>query len=145
MNSNHHILIFTAIITTSFAVGAQEAYESVDQQGVVEFSDQPTAGAKEIDIRPNVVDVVPLDQSQPASSTTGAAEKPAGSVQPEVVREGVDNGYNDYYGDDENPGDASRERGERVGRGGDAVQQPARKEPGHGTVHEGAREGMDRR
>ena len=133
MNYNHHIMIFTAIITISFAAGAQEVYESVDQQGVVEFSDQPTAGAKEVDVRPNVVDVAPVapvDLSQPAYAT-GDAETPAGSVQPDVIREGV---ADDYYGDDENRGEMYQESEER---GRDAVRQPVREGTGSETVHEG--------
>jgi hypothetical protein len=133
MNYNHHIMIFTAIITTSFAAGAQEVYESVDQQGVVEFSDQATAGAKEVDVRPNVVDVAPVapvDPSQPAYAT-GEAETPVGGVQPEVIREGV---AGDYYGDDENRAEIYQEN---EARGRDAVRQPEREEAGSETMQEG--------
>jgi len=52
------ILLSTLIIATSFAVGAVEVFETKDQQGDVEFSDQPSAGAKEIEVNPNVVKVV---------------------------------------------------------------------------------------
>ena len=132
MNYKHHIMVFTAIITVSFAAGAQEVYESVDKQGVVEFSDQHAAGAKAIDIRPNVVNVAPvdIDTSQPASAT-GDAKTPAGSVQTEVVREGV---ADDYHGNDESRREMHQQSKEQHK---DVVRQPLRKETSSATVHEG--------
>ena len=137
MNCNHRIMIFTAMLTISFAAGAQEVYESVDQQGVVEFSDQPAAGAREVEVSPNVVDVAPVapvELSQPTAAA-GEVEIPAGSMQPEVIREGV---AGDYYVDDENRREMNRDRGERVEPVEGAVQQPARRETGSEAVHEGA-------
>jgi hypothetical protein len=134
-------MIFTAMITISFAAAAQDVYESVDQQGVVEFGDQPTAGARVIDVAPNVVDVAPpapVELSQPAHAT-GEEEVPGGNEQTEVIREGV---AGDYYVDDENRRDMNREREGVVEPGEAAVHQPVRNdagpEAGHETVHEGA-------
>ena len=137
MNYNHHIMIFAVMITAGFTAAAQEVYESVDKQGVVEFSDQPGAGAKEIDVRPNVVDVAPVApiEASPPASATGAVATPAGSVQPEVLHEGV---AGDYYGDDENRREIHREGQERLERGEEAVRQPVRGETGREAVHEGA-------
>ena len=52
MNLNHQILIFAVVITISFTADAEEVYESVDKKGVVEFSDKPSSGAQEIDVKP---------------------------------------------------------------------------------------------
>jgi len=145
MNYRQQIMIFTAIIASSFAAGAQEVYESVDQQGVVEFSDQPGSGAKEIDIRPNVVDVAPVKSGEPSSSAsaTGAAVAPAGSVQPEVPREGVAEEYpqegvaDEYYGDYVNRRELPREPEQQMERREETVRPPVSREPGRGTVREG--------
>jgi hypothetical protein len=134
MNCSHQIMILVAMITTSFSAAAQEVYESVDQQGVVEFSDQPGAGAREVDVRPNVVDVAPVPpvETSPPASTTGAVEAPGGSVQPEVIHEGV---AGDYYGDNEKRREMYREHQETPERGAEA--QPVRKETGREAVHKG--------
>jgi hypothetical protein len=118
MNYNHRLMIFAAMIAITCTAGAQEVYENVDQQGVVEFSDQPSSGAREIDVRPNVVDVAPVDPvtSSPSVPATGAAQAPAGKVQPEVIREGV---TGDNYGESENRREIRREAGrEAVHKGG---------------------------
>ena len=136
MNYRQQIMIFTAIIASSFAAGAQEVYESVDQQGVVEFSDQPGSGAKEIDIRPNVVDVAPVKSVEPSSSAsaTGAAVAPGGGVQPEVPQEGV---ADEYYGDYVNRRELPREPEQQMERREETVRPPVSREPGRGTVREG--------
>jgi hypothetical protein len=133
MKYNHHIMIVAATITASFTTGAQEVYENVDQQGVVEFSDQPSSGAKPVDVRPNVVDVAPVKpiESSPPDSPTGAAKAPTISVQPEVIQEGV---TGDYYDDRER----RPEREKRMERREEAVRQPVRKELGREAVHQGA-------
>jgi len=74
MNYKHLMMVFTAIITASFTAGAQEVYKNVDHQGVVEFSDQPSPGAKAVAVKPNVVLVEPVKSSSPVSA--GPAEKP---------------------------------------------------------------------
>ena len=145
MNYRQQIMIFTAIIASSFAAGAQEVYESVDQQGVVEFSDQPGSGAKEIDIRPNVVDVAPVKSVEPSSSAsaTGAAVAPAGGVQPEMPREGMaeedsqDGVADEYYGDYVNRRELPREPEQQMERREETVRPPVSREPGRGTVREG--------
>jgi hypothetical protein len=136
MKYHHRILILTAIITTSAATGAQEVYENVDRQGVVEFSDRPGPGAKEIDVKPNVVDVAPakpIESSQPTPST-GASKAPAGRVRPEVIQQDTAGDYYDDYGKRRK---IRQERRERTERGEQAVRQPIRKEAGRGSPHRG--------
>ncbi len=74
MNYKHLVMVFTVIVTTSFTAGAQEVYKNVDEKGVVEFSDQPSPGAKAVDVKPNVVPFEPVKSSSPVSA--GPAEKP---------------------------------------------------------------------
>jgi hypothetical protein len=45
---NSQILIFAVMITISFAVVAEEIYEKVDKEGVVEYSDMPSFDAQAI-------------------------------------------------------------------------------------------------
>ena len=74
VNYKHQLTVFAAIIAMGLPAGAQEVYKSVDQKGVVEFSDQPSPGAKAVEVKPNVVPVEPVKSSSPVSA--GSAEKP---------------------------------------------------------------------
>lgn len=135
---NLHFIIFAAMFAMCVNAGAQKIYEDVDQKGVVEFSDHPSSGAKEIDVKPNVVDVAPVEPIEPSTPTsaTGAAEAPASSAQPEVIREGA---ADDYYGDYENRREKHRERKERMEHREGVVRQPVHKEAlGRDTAREGA-------
>jgi hypothetical protein len=93
MNYNHRFMIVAAIICSSFTSGAQQVYESVDKQGVVEYSDELSPGAKEIVVKPNVVDVTPVkpleDSPQGSSSeeVQGSAG-PAVNAPTEVIQDG---------------------------------------------------------
>ena len=62
----HHIYLGTIMISTSFAVGAVEVYEQESQEGVPEFSDKPSLGAKKVEVTPNVIEVEPLAPLEPA-------------------------------------------------------------------------------
>ena len=58
------VLIMTAV---SFMAGAQEIYKTVNEDGVVEYSDMPTPEAQEVEVKPNVVEVTPAKPADPAS------------------------------------------------------------------------------
>lgn len=133
MKYKHHIMTLAAMITTSFTAGAQEVYKNVDQQGVVEFSDQPGSGAKAVEVRPNVVDVAPVKRIEPSppGSTSGAEKAPAIGAQPEVIQEGV---TGDYHAGRER----RSKREKRLERREETVRQPVRKESGREAVHKGA-------
>ena len=62
----HHIYLGTIMISTSFVAGAVEVYQQEGQQGVPEFSDKPSPGAKKVEIKPNVIEVEPLAPLEPA-------------------------------------------------------------------------------
>lgn len=130
MNCKYRITLFAALMTTGFAVSAEEVFEKVDKQGGVEFSDQPSPGAKAIDVKPNVVNVTPvkpMGTTSPAPAT-GVAEKPADEA-PEVIREG---GAGYLYDEDEKR--KKHKKHEKVLSEGKAVQQPARGEARKGAA-----------
>jgi hypothetical protein len=133
MKYRHSIMILVPMISTCFAAFAQEVYENVDKQGVVEFSDQPGPDAKPVDVRPNVVDVVPVKpmKASPPASPTGAAKAPADNVQPLEIQRGVSTNYDDER-------EARRKRELRMDRSGEAVQKPGHKVVGKPAGHKGA-------
>jgi len=86
MKLSNQIVTLVVIVTTSCITSAVEVYESDDQQGVVEFSDQASPGARGVDIHPNVVNVAPVgsvDSSSSAAATQSVTEA-ADSGQLEV-------------------------------------------------------------
>ena len=126
------ILLITLIVATSFSVGAVEVFEKKDQQGEVEFSDQPTAGAKEIEVDPNVVKVTPVE-STPSAATTSEPRTASDGAEDEVIHSGV---ADDYGYDDERLRRENRER-EGFDANEETVRQPARQETREGARHEG--------
>jgi len=69
--------------------GAQEIYKTVNEDGVVEYSDMPTPEAQEVEVKPNVVEVTPRESADPASdkSSPRAKEVTETSQQPDEVYE----------------------------------------------------------
>ena len=57
----HHIYLGTIMITSSFVAGAVEIYIQEGQEGETEFSDKPSLGAKKVEVKPNVIEVEPLE------------------------------------------------------------------------------------
>jgi len=118
----HQILILTVMITISFTVDAEKVYESVDKEGVVEFSDTPNSDAQVKDLeKPNVADSLPAELDKPSSSasTTSIEEAPADSEQLEVIHIGGSN-----Y---KKPIEKREERKERMEDRKEFVRQPVRK------------------
>jgi len=126
-------MILVPMISTCFAAYAQQVYENVDRQGVVEFSDQPGPDAKPVDVRPNVVDVAPVNpmEASPPASSTRPAKAPAATVQPLEIQNNVSTDYNDER-------EVRRKRERLMDGSGEAVQKPARKVLGSPAVHKGA-------
>ena len=133
MKYRHSIMILAPMISTGFAAYAQEVYENVDRQGVVEFSDQPGPDAKPVDVRPNVVDVAPVKPIQPSAPApaAGAAEAPSGKAQPGVVERTVPASYRDEQ-------ETRREHKIKAERREGAVRQPVHKDAGQATGRKGA-------
>jgi len=63
MKRTKYFFLFSSLMTVSIAVSAEKVYESVDSKGGVEFSDQPSNHSQQIDVEPNVVHVVPVDDT----------------------------------------------------------------------------------
>ncbi len=83
------------MITTSFVTGAVEVYQQEGEQGVPEFSDKPSPGAKKVEVKPNVIEVEPLQPLEPADippppDVSEGRKKPGDADQPEVSRRGTD-------------------------------------------------------
>ena len=62
----HYIYLATIMTSTSFAAAAVEVYQQESQEGVPEFSDKPSLGAKKVEVKPNVIEVEPLQPLEPA-------------------------------------------------------------------------------
>ena len=87
----HHIYLGTIMITTSFLAGAVEVYQQESEQGVPEFSDKPSLGAKKVEVKPNVIEVEPLAPLEPADippppDVSEGGKIPGNGDQPEVTR-----------------------------------------------------------
>ena len=68
-------LIFCAMTAVSFTAAAQEVYKSVNEDGVVEYSDTPQPGSQEIVVDPNVVEVEPVVSADPAPKAPPVEQK----------------------------------------------------------------------
>lgn len=135
MNLNYQILSFVVMITVSFTVVAEQVYESVDKEGVVEFSDQPNSDAQVIDVeKPNVADSLPEESVKASTSasvtkttTTTTTKTEQAPEQLEVIHQGVADDY-DYVDGQERRREMLKERKERMeGHKGGVVRQPVHK------------------
>lgn len=127
----YKVLLTTLIISTSFTVAAVEVYEKKDQQGDVEFSDQPSAGAKAVEVNPNVVKVTPVqsvESAEPVRETKKEVKSNSGT-EPVIIHQGVAD-------DDERLRRTPRERELLNAKEGE-IKQPARHEIREGVRHEG--------
>lgn len=121
------------MIATSCAVGAAEVYESETKDGVIEFSDQNSPDARQIEVKPNVVDVTPVKplEAAPDNARDAMPEAPmdAGDAGEdlEVVHRGVV---------DEDDERVRRAREQVREQAGDAVRAGADK--GAEAAHRGA-------
>ena len=75
MKNIKHVVLVSALLSVSVVTHAEKVYESVDSKGEVEFSDQPSKNAQQIDVQPNVVHVVPVDDAaSPATRNVNAGQ-----------------------------------------------------------------------
>ena len=115
----HQILIFALVITVSFTVDAEKVYESVDKEGVVEFSDTPNSDAQEKNLeKPNDADPLPAELDKPSLPPSTTSIDPV-IEQPEVIHIGGSN-----Y---EKPIEKRKKRKERLEHKKEFVRQPVRK------------------
>jgi hypothetical protein len=84
-------LITGVMIAVSFTAAAQEVYKSVNEEGVVEYSDTPKQDSQEIEVNPNVVEVTPEKSVAPApEAPPSSREEAAAPVEQSVEVNDVD-------------------------------------------------------
>ena len=132
MNLNHQILTFVVMITASFTADAEKVYESVDEKGVIEFSDKPSADAQVKDVEtPNVADTLPVGHDEPSSPAPATTTKIEQTPEPlEVIHQGT---ADDYDNVEERVG-KHEERKERIENVKEGAHQPSQL-PAHKGVH----------
>lgn len=127
MNLTRQAVVFSFAATFIIAAEADEIYKNVDKKGAVEFSDRPAAGAKAVNVEPNVVDVTPVKPITPSPpAATRATGGSAGAEPPEAVSEDVSSGY---YGDSGSRREKRREIKQRIEQGEKPARLPATGHP----------------
>jgi hypothetical protein len=121
MLSIRNSLLFLALAAVSLTTIADQVYKSVDENGVVTFSDTPTPAAQEIEVTPNVVEVTPVTPVARSPETNSSASEPAVAAESAPQIEEV------YADDNRNP----REAAVRREIHNDASPQPVHAEPAH--------------
>jgi hypothetical protein len=66
VNTVRIVILFSTTLLVSSVLNAQTIYESTSEEGVKEFSDQPSSGAKVIEVDPNVVDTPETPKFEPS-------------------------------------------------------------------------------
>ena len=59
-------ILFLSLLLVSPALNAQTIYETTGEDGAKEFSDQPSSGATEVEVDPNVVDTPETPKFEPS-------------------------------------------------------------------------------
>jgi len=98
MSALHSIVLTCVVVLVPVASSAQTVYRSTDEQGVVEFSDQPNGGSSEVTVDPNVVKAAPvpeIETSQQAGKTQAAtASEPAQETEEHTEYTTVNTNHN---------------------------------------------------
>jgi hypothetical protein len=81
-------LAILAASIVPFTLNAQTVYESTNEQGVTEFSDQPSDGASAVKVNPNVIEAAPTPEietyKRPEKKQAAATAESAPQVETEV-------------------------------------------------------------
>ena len=92
MNTVCSTFLASIVLFAPAALSAQTVYQNTNEQGVVEFSDQPSEGASTRTVNPNVVDISSTPQSstsqQPAKQQAAATPAPAPATNLPTVTSG---------------------------------------------------------
>jgi hypothetical protein len=78
-------LMVLALTAVSVTAGAQEIYKTVNEDGVVEYSDTPSPQAQEIEVDPNVVETNPVKFVAPAPEAPPAKREELAEPEQESV------------------------------------------------------------
>ena len=114
-------LLVLALAAVSLTAAAEKVYKSVDENGVVSFSDTPTPAAQEIEVTPNVTEVTPV------SSVARSPEAASSTSEPEVAAESAPQIEEVYTDDNRNPREATVRREIH----NEASAPPVHAEPAH--------------
>jgi hypothetical protein len=114
-------LLFLILVAVSLTIAAEEVYKSVDENGVVSFSDTPTPSSHEIEVTPNVTEMTPV------SSAARSPEAAPSTSEPEVAAESAPP-IEEVYADDSRN---AREAAARREIHNEASAQPVHAEPAH--------------
>jgi hypothetical protein len=89
MQLNYKILIFSSLIASSFATNADTIYKQVDDEGTVNFTDQPNSDAKKIAVeQPNVANTpLPKIIESQQNSTSTAENTPKNKPQSTATKQ----------------------------------------------------------
>ncbi len=81
------IFLSAALFSTSIFAGSIEIFKQESKGGVVEFSDEPSPGAKKIQVDPNVVEITPAPPIEPSppAETTKPKSTANENVEPQVI------------------------------------------------------------
>jgi hypothetical protein len=121
MLSIRNSLLFLALAAVSLTSIGDQVYKSVDENGVVTFSDTPTPAAHVIEVTPNVVEVTPV------TPVARSPEANSSASEPEAAAESAPQIDEVYTDDNRNP----REAAVRREIHNDASPQPVHAEPAH--------------
>jgi hypothetical protein len=89
-----NIFLSAVLFSNSLFAGSITVFEQKNQDGTVEFSDQPSRGAKTIEVNPNVVEVTPTppSESSPPEDMPKSNSANKEKVEPEVIYIDTDDG-----------------------------------------------------
>ena len=92
MNHLRQLTLLLITLTISIAANAEKVFEKVNKQGTAEFSDQKSAGSKEVNIVPNVVHstLAPTEALPAAKSITSqpSGNRSAAGETSEIIGDG---------------------------------------------------------
>jgi len=82
------LYLATIAALVPLVLSAQTVYESTNEDGVVEFSDQPSSGSSAVTIKPNVVETTPTPEietyKRPEKKQVAASPAPTTVQEPDV-------------------------------------------------------------
>ncbi len=94
MNIVRIVILISTTLFASAALNAQTIYESTSEDGVKEFSDQPSSDAKVIEVDPNVVDTPETPKFEPSKEPE--KKEPVKATAPTSIEVKVEDDDGDF-------------------------------------------------
>jgi hypothetical protein len=88
------VILISTTLFASVALNAQTIYESTSEDGVKEFSDQPSSEAKVIEVDPNVVDTPETPKFEPSKEPE--KKEPVKATAPTSIEVKVEDDDGDF-------------------------------------------------